>query len=96
MEGRIRLVEVEISAGDSVVYLHGEDETSEDFVQPDWWSSADLVHCDSNLIDPDKVVILHQSSVWRDLDLSWPNINNLEETGNTVVFADFKSSDDTK
>jgi hypothetical protein len=49
------------------------------------------------LIDPDKVVVLHQSSIWRDLGLAWPDVDDGEKpTGNTVVFADFKSSDDTK
>ena len=32
------------------------------------------------------------------LNLAWPDVEveSIEETGNTVVFADFKSSDDTK
>lgn len=96
MEDRIKIVEIEISTGTGIVYLHGENETSEGLVQPDWWSSSDLVHCDTNLINPDKVVILHQSSIWRDLELSWPSVESNGESGNTVVFADFKSSDDTK
>lgn len=97
-ESRMTIVETELSSllGESMSYLHSENETTEDIDRPDWWSSADLVHCDSNLIDPDKVVILHQSSIWRDLDLAWPNVEGAEETGNTVVFADFKGSDDTK
>ena len=97
-ESRMTIVETELSSllGDSMTYLHSENETTEDIDCPDWWASADLVHCDSNLIDPDKVVILHQSSIWRDLDLAWPNAEGTEEIDNTVVFADFKGSDDTK
>jgi hypothetical protein len=98
-ETRMTIVETELGSimGDSMSYLHSENETTEDVVRPDWWASTDLVHCDTNLIDPDKVVMLHQSSVWRDLDLAWPDVDDGENaTGNTVVFADFKSSDDTK
>jgi len=99
-ETRMTIVETELSSvmGENMAYLHSENEMTEDVVRPDWWTSTDLVHCDTNLIDPDKVVILHQSSIWRDLNLAWPDVEveSIEETGNTVVFADFKSSDDTK
>ena len=99
-ETRMTIVETELSSimGENMAYLHSENEMTENVVRPDWWTSADLVHCDTDLIDPDKVVILHQSSIWRDLNLAWPDVEveSIEETGNTVVFADFKSSDDTK
>jgi len=95
MEGRIGLVEVEISAGDSVVYLHGENETSDDILQPDWWTTADLVH--STVIDNNEnIVSLRPAITWRDLDLAWPEADTPVDTGNTIVFADFKTSDDTK
>jgi len=95
MEGRIGLVEVEISAGDSVVYLHGENETSDDILQPDWWSTADLVH--STVIDNNEnIVSLRPAITWRDLDLTWPEADTPVDTGNTIVFADFKTGDDTK
>ena len=100
LENRMTIVETELSSvmGENMAYLHSENEMTENVVRPDWWTSADLVHCDTDLIDPDKVVILHQSSIWRDLNLAWPDVEveSIEETGNTVVFADFKSSDDTK
>jgi hypothetical protein len=96
MEGRIGIVEVEISAGDAVIYLHGENETSEDLVQPSWWSSADLVHCDLVTTGSEKVLSIPQATSWRDLGLAWPDTPTETETGNIVVFADFKSSDDTK
>ena len=42
-------------------------------------------------------------SVWRDLGLAWPDIEDNSDvedlddaTGNTVVFADFKKLDDNK
>jgi hypothetical protein len=38
--------------------------------------------------------------VWRELDLAWPDIEDnteeLDESGNTIVFANFRKSDDTE
>ena len=96
MEGRIGIVEVEISASDAVIYLHSENETSEDIVQPSWWSVADLTHCDFATTNSEKVLSIPQSTSWRELGLAWPDQPTETETGNIVVFADFKSSDDTK
>ena len=94
MENRIAIVEVEISAGDALVYLHGENETSEDLIQPNWWSSTDLTHSDFVPVESDKVLSIPQS--WRDLELDWPKEPTADNTGNIVVFADFKQSDETE
>ena len=96
MEDRIKIVEIEISTGTGIVYLHGENETSKDLTAPDWWGAADLIHCDMQLVDSDKVLTMHQLSAWRDIDLAWPDSIHANETGNTVVFANFKSTDDTE
>lgn len=96
MEGRIVIVEVEISAGDTVVYLHGENETSENLIIPDWWTSADLTHNSLEPADSEKVLSIPQNNAWRDLDLAWPDQSTENETGNIVVFADFKQPNDTK
>jgi hypothetical protein len=95
MENRIQLVEVEISAGDGVIYLHGENETPDDLYQPDWWCTADLTHCDVVPEDSEKVLSIPQVN-WRELDLNWPESAESDEPGNIVVFADFKQTDDTK
>jgi hypothetical protein len=94
MEGRIEVVEVEISAGDTVIYLHGEHETSDDFPMPDWWTSPDLIHSDFVPADADKVLSIPQA--WRDLELDWPKQDTEDNTGNILVFADFKQPDDSK
>lgn len=98
-EQRMLIGELEISSvlGDGIIYIHSENETSDDIIIPNWWKSIDLVHCDTDLIDSEKVVTMHKNSVWRDLDLQWPDIDdNLDdEYGNTVVF-DFKKTDDTE
>jgi hypothetical protein len=98
-EGKLIIGEVEISSmmSDGIVYLHGENENVNDIEIPDWWTTSDLVHCDPELLDNEKVVTMHKSSVWRDLDLQWPDIVDDtpdDEYGNTVVFADFKKLDD--
>ncbi len=91
MEDRIIMVETELSSvlGDSMVYIHSENETAENLVIPDWWMTPDLVHCDTDLIDNDKVLAIHQAGAWRELDLGWIDTVQPDQTGN-IVFADFK------
>jgi hypothetical protein len=102
VEGRLLIGEVELSStiGDGIVYLHGENENISDINPSAWWETCDLVHCDSDLIDTDKVLSIHKSSVWRELDLAWPdmedNTEELDESGNTIVFANFRKSHDTE
>ncbi len=91
MEDRIIMVETELSSvlGDSMVYIHSENETADNLVIPDWWMTPDLVHCDTELIDNDKVLAIHQAGAWRELDLGWIDTVQSDQTGN-IVFADFK------
>ena len=91
MEDRIIMVETELSSvlGDSMVYIHSENETAENLVIPEWWLTPDLVHCDTDLIDNDKVLAIHQAGAWRELDLGWIDTVQSDQTGN-IVFADFK------
>lgn len=98
MEGRILIVETEISSamGDSMTYFHSENELTKDINKPAWWSSNDLVHSDANLMGVDKVVSMHHASVWRELDLAWEENTDDDDHGNTVVFADFKRTDETE
>jgi hypothetical protein len=91
MEDRIIMVETELSSvlGDSMVYIHSENETADNLVIPEWWMTPDLVHCDTDLIDNDKVLAIHQTGAWRELDLGWIDTVQPDQTGN-IVFADFK------
>jgi hypothetical protein len=97
MEDCIVIDETEISStmGDNMVYLHCTGETTS-IDHPDWWTSADTVHCDLDLINRDNVVIMPKANAWRDLDLDWPTAEATEQTGNIVVFADFKQNNETK
>jgi hypothetical protein len=97
VEDKLIIGEIEISSmlGDGIVYLHGDNENVNDIIFPEWWRTSDLVHCSLDLINSDKVVTMHQGSVWRELDLQWPDIEDDDpETGNTIVYADFKRLDD--
>ena len=99
VEDKLIIGEIEISSmlGDGIVYLHGDNENVNDIIFPDWWRTSDLVHCELDLINNDKVVTMHQGSVWRELDLQWPDIEDDDpETGNTIVYADFKRLDDNE
>jgi len=104
MEDRIIIGEVELGSttSDGVIYIHGDNENIEDLDPPDWWDSVDLIHCDRELVDTDEIVTMHRGSVWRDLELQWPDIEDVteeldeEESGNTVVSADFKRLDETE
>jgi hypothetical protein len=96
MEDRIRIVEIEISSGTGIVYLHSENETFENLLMPDWWTTADLTHCDAELTDSEKVLSIPQHNAWRDLELAWPDTPAEDNLGNVVVFADFKQTDETK
>ena len=61
MEGRISVVETELSShlGDNMVYLHSENENTEDVEIPNWWNSADLTHSDLEVKDGDQIYTLH-------------------------------------
>jgi hypothetical protein len=97
-EGRMIIEETEIAStiGENMTYLHAGHEQTDIPEQPDWWQAADPIHCDLDLIDTDKVLTMPQATIWRDLDLSWTQPETVSDAGNTVVFADFKKSDDTK
>ena len=96
MEGRMSILENELASqiGDNMFYIHSENEITSEFAMPTWWTSPDLVHYDIELIDQEKVVALHRSGEWRELDLAWPD-DKETESGNTIVFANF-SKDETK
>lgn len=97
MEDRISIVETELSSslGDNMVYLHSENENTQDIDIPVWWTSPDITHSDLEFNDGDNVFAIPSTTVtWRELDLAWPQEEKLEETGN-IVFADF-GKDDTK
>jgi hypothetical protein len=100
MEDRIIVDETEISSelGENIVYLHSENEITDVEFVPDWWTSADIAHSDYVSVSTDKIVSMPANAVWRELDLVWPEpeTETVAETGNVVVFGDFKPGNDTQ
>lgn len=98
MEDRMIIVETELSStfGENMTYLHSEHENTSGYVQPAWWTSADLTHSDFELADSDNVVAIPQATAWRDLELAWPDESTSDNSGNVVVFADFKQPNETE
>jgi hypothetical protein len=98
MEDRIIVDETEISSmlGENMTYLHSDNENTDIEYTPEWWLTSDTVHSDLAWIDVDKIVNMHTNNQWRELDLSWPESETSTATGNIVVFADFKHTNDTK
>lgn len=95
MEDRMILGEVEISSdlGGGVVYMHNEEENLGPLEKEGWWNDADLTQCSSDLIGEEKVMSLARSTIWRELELSWPEVSNKEDTGNTIIFTDFNRNE---
>jgi hypothetical protein len=99
MENRIIVLETEISSavGEYMTYLHCDDENTVGYVQPDWWTSPDLIHSNVQPINTENVVAIRQSTSWHDVELAWEEgAADDTTTGNVVVFADFKNIDETK
>ncbi len=98
MEDRIVVDETEISSmlGENMVYLHSDNEHTDVGVLPDWWTATDATNNDLVLLDTNKIVSMHANTVWRDMDLLWPDSPAAAETGNIVVFRDFKPANETK
>lgn len=98
MEDHIIVDETEISSmlGENMVYLHSDNETTDVGELPAWWTSTEPSYNDFVAVSADKVVAMHATSAWRDLDLSWAETELQVETGNIVVFQDFKPANETK
>jgi hypothetical protein len=98
MENRMIVFETELSSavGEYMTYLHSEEENTVGYVQPEWWDTADLTHSEFAPDNSDNVVAIPQATAWGELDLAWTDDVVSDDTGNVVVFADFKQSDETK
>jgi hypothetical protein len=87
-EERLLIDEVEISSslGEGLIYFHGEHENVDELAIPEWWKSVDMVHCEKELIDNDEIMTLADLTIWRDLELHWPDEETESTNENTVVF----------
>jgi hypothetical protein len=98
-EDRMIIGEVEISSelGGGVTYMHGDEEPIGPYNQNGWWNDSNLLYYNSKIIETENIVSIGSIASWRDLDLQWPEDNEIGETntGNTIVFGNF-GKDDTK
>lgn len=96
-EDRMIIVETEIAStvGENMTYLHSDYETTTGYEQPDWWTSSDLVHSDLMRTESEKIVSMPANMVWQDVGLSWSMPTEADNSGNIVVFADFKKPNGT-
>jgi len=96
-EDRMIIGEVEVRSelGGEVTYMHGEDEPIGPYDQAGWWNDANLVHYHSKITETENIVSLSTIASWRELDLHWPEdeIDNSQNTGNTIVFGNFGRDD---
>lgn len=97
-EDRMIVMETELAStqGENMTYLHSDFETTSGYEQPDWWTSPDLTHSDIVSADSEKIVSMSQGAAWRDLEMSWADVSDSKATGNIVVFADFKRTNETE
>jgi len=98
MEDRMIVIETELSSavGEYMTYLHSEEEHTVGYVQPEWWTAADLIHSEFTPTSSDNVVAIPQATAWRELELSWADDLADDGTGNVVVFANFKQPNETE
>ncbi len=96
-EDRMVIGEVEVRSelGGEVTYMHGEDEPIGPYDQAGWWNDANLIHYHSKITETENIVSLSTIASWRELDLHWPEdeIDNSQNTGNTIVFGNFGRDD---
>lgn len=81
---------IQSDLGDNVRYLHSDRESLGPLSQPGWWQDPSPVHSNFKSSASKKhVVRLNRTLTWQDLKLEWSDVELVDNTGNTVVFAKF-------
>jgi hypothetical protein len=93
MEGRMIVSGLDISSvlGDSVWYMHDEEDSAGPFAKDGWWHKASIQH---ETLEPEATpdnVVKVMSTGWHEMGLDWPE--DKSATGNTVVFANFPKNE---
>lgn len=94
MEGRMIITSVDImsSLGESVWYLHDDEESIGPFVHDGWWHRPTCEHNDVELEYNSEKIVKVSTSGWHEYGLEWPE-DQVESNGNTVVFANFQRNE---
>lgn len=87
-EGRMQITQIDISSslGDSVWYMHDDEDSLGPFAADGWWHRAG---CQRNDVVPaaDQNVVKVTTDGWTEVGLDWPDEH--EPVANTVVYANF-------
>ena len=94
MENRMNITRLDISSamGDQVWYQHEEEDVLGPFSQDGWWHTPGTQHNNLNQEQVSDKVVKVNSHSWSDYGLIWPEEKN-ENSGNTVVFANFPKNE---
>ena len=83
-------VTIQSDLGDNVRYLHNDHESAGPLSQEGWWQDSSPVHSNFKSSASKKhVVRLNRTLSWQDLEMEWSDVEPVDNTGNTVVFAKF-------
>ena len=97
MDGRILLRSVMLSstAGDDVIYEHDLSESTAPFDETGWWTQPTPIcepepkhNAETNLF------VLSPTNPWRELGLEWIGDADEADTGNVLVFTEFRNDKD--
>jgi hypothetical protein len=94
MENRMIVTALDIQSflGDAVWYQHDEDDSIGPFSQDGWWHQSSCQHNDIEMDYNTENVVKVSTAGWHDYGLEWPE-EHVENSGNTVVFANFQKNE---
>lgn len=100
-EGNLCITDIDISSyyGDSIHYLHDEEDSVGPFAENGWWNAADTSWQNNKTSkESDSVVKIDRSMSWLELGLEWEGeeqLDNEDDSLNQVVYiSNFKKDDD--
>jgi hypothetical protein len=97
LEDRMVITDVKIQSdlGDNIKYMHTLGESLGPVELKGWWTDSSPVHSSVKSSGSKKrVVKLNKGTSWKKLDMSWAGEDETSSTANTVLFAQFTSTDD--
>jgi hypothetical protein len=80
-EEKLLITDVDVTSelGDNCWYLHNQNESVGPFSEKGWWHLKDPIYFDQNTKNK-RVIKLHNTNTWRDLELDWPSESNSQAT----------------
>jgi hypothetical protein len=97
LEDRMVITDAKIQSdlGDNIKYMHTLGESLGPVSQTGWWTDSSPVHSTvKSGANKKRVVKLNKGTSWKKLDMTWTGEDETLSTANTVLFAQFTSTDD--